>query len=403
MNIVQNLSRVLNLTLVGSRSTFRLLATLGIAALSGGESQAQTSSLPPQPWPNAQPITVSFAPDFVEVGRYRSELFQHFNSQMASPDWKVEICRALQTWSRYADVNFAIVPDSARSFGTVGLSQGDPRFGDIRLGAFPQQNVLGNAVPYNPAAGSWAGDILFDTNREFFIARDNSPDPSREQYDLYSVALHELGNSLGLLDNETDPESVMFFAYVGPRGDLTPRDIAELQALYGPPPTDSTEPHLGNETFQTATSIEWNANFPQTLQEFRQGRIQDSGDVDVYSFRGTDLAENCWLKVRGRGRSLLCPRLTAYDAQFNELATAAAESPLETTVIKEITGIAPGELIYIADFINQIQKSAGSLATVYGRFHRLDRWSDNRYRKTMALHKYLELHRKYPEPRENSL
>lgn len=62
----------------------------------------------------------------------------------------------------------------------------------------------------------------------------------------------------------------------------------------------------------------------------------------------------------------------------------------------------PGELIHIADFINQIQKSAGSLATVYGRFHRMDRWSDNRYRKTMAFHRYFELHRKYPEPRKYS-
>jgi hypothetical protein len=182
---------------------------------SGGWKSAvwgQTSSLPPRPWPNTRPITVSFAPDFVEVGRYRSELFQHFNSQMSFPDWQVEILRALQTWSRHTNLQFAVVPDSPRAFGVPGLAQGDPRFGDIRLGAFPQQNVLGNAIPYNAAAGSWAGDILFDTSRSFYIHQAGSGGSPPELYDLYSVALHELGNSLGLIDNESNPDSVMFFA-----------------------------------------------------------------------------------------------------------------------------------------------------------------------------------------------
>lgn len=307
----------------------------------------QTSSLPPQPWPNARPITVSFAPDFVEVGRYRSELFQHMNAQMSAPDWQIEILRALQTWSRHANLQFAVVPDSPRAFGVPGLAQGDPRFGDIRLGAFPQQNVLGNAVPYNSAAGSWAGDIFFDTNREFYIHESGAGGSPPELYDLYSVALHELGNSLGLVDNETNPDSVMFFAYVGPRGDLDPQDIAAIRSLYGPPAADTLEPPTGNDSFATASPITFRKSFASTLIESRLGRIQDAEDVDVYSFRGTALSENCWLKVRGRKNSLLCARITAYDSQQNELATISAESPLANTIIKEITGIAPNELIYV--------------------------------------------------------
>ncbi len=306
----------------------------------------QTSSLPPQRWPSARPLTVSFAPDFVEVGRYRNELFQHLNSQLSFPDWQIEVLRAMQTWSRHANIQFAIVPDSPRAFGVPGLAQGDPRFGDIRIGAFPQENVLGNAVPYNAAAGSWAGDIFFDTNRQFYIHESGSGGSPPELYDLYSVALHELGNSLGLIDNEVNPDSVMFFAYVGPRGDLDPQDIAAIRGLYGPPAADSFEPVAGNETFASASAIEWGKEFGTTLIESRLGRIQAADDIDVYSFRGTDLAENCWLKVRGRSHSLLCARITAYDSEHNELATISAESPLANTIIKEITGIEDNELIY---------------------------------------------------------
>ncbi len=94
----------------------------------------QLSSLPPQPWPD-NPLTISFAPDFVEIGRYRNELFQHLNDQLGYPDWKIEILRAFQTWARHSDVTFAVAPDTSRAFGIPGLAQGDPRFGDIRLAA----------------------------------------------------------------------------------------------------------------------------------------------------------------------------------------------------------------------------------------------------------------------------
>ena len=56
----------------------------------------------------------------------------------------------------------------------------------------------------------------------------------------------------------------------------------------------------------------------------------------------------------------------------------------------------------IANFINQIQKSAGSLATVYGLVNPISRWSYGRYSKMMPDYKYFDLYRKYPEPRKYS-
>jgi Matrixin len=307
----------------------------------------QTSSLAPQPWPNTSPLTVSFAPDFVEVGRYRNELDQHFNGQLSTPDWKIEILRAFQEWSRHTDLQIAVVPDSPRAFGVPGLSQSDPRFGDVRIGAFPQQSVLGNAVPFNSAAGSWAGDIFFDTSRQFYIADRNQGNPSPNSYDLFSVALHEIGNSLGLIDVFDDTESVMFFSYFGARAGLSGTDITKLQALYGPPKSDSLEPAGGNDSFASAAQITYPTDFARTLIATKLGRIQHSDDIDYYRFNPTARSPNCWVKLRARGRSLLCGSLTMYDSQFNELATIAAESPLANTVIKEITGLVVGQPIYV--------------------------------------------------------
>ncbi|HMO16114.1 MAG TPA: hypothetical protein PKD64_16745 [Pirellulaceae bacterium] len=105
---------------------------------------------------------------------------------------------------------------------------------------------------------------------------------------------------------------------------------------------------MGNDTFATATYLEYPSNFAETLQVFIPGRIQDGTDIDVYSFEGNELAENCWIKLRVRGRSLLVGRITAYDQEFDELATSEAENPLRNNVIKEITGIDPGAMIYVA-------------------------------------------------------
>jgi Matrixin len=321
----------------------------GLAAVCPAAVQGQLSSLPSLPWPGDGPVTVSFAPDNVEIGRYRNELFQHLNSQLGFPDWQIEILRALQTWARHADLRVALAPDSPRAFGVPGLAQGDPRFGDIRLGAFPQSNVLGNAVPFHPAAGSWAGDVFFDTSRQFYFHDWGSGGSSpADQYDLYSVALHETGNALGLIDREDNPASVMYYAYTVPRAGLHPVDMAAIAKLYGAPPADPHEPTGGNGEFATATEIVFGEDFPATLRARIPGRIQNGDDRDFYWFDAPGLAENCWLRLEARGRSLLVGRLTAYDNSFNELATAEGLNPIQNNAIKEITSLQAGERIYVS-------------------------------------------------------
>lgn len=305
---------------------------------------AQITSLPPIAWPSTHPITFSFAPDLVPIGRYRNELALTLDARFSREDWQIEMLRALQTWSRHADLQFALVPDSPRAFGVPALSQGDPRFGDIRVGAFPQDQVLGNAVPYAPQAGSWAGDVLLDSTRPYALS---TVEQDEFAYDLYSVMLHEVGNSLGLLDEELDFESVMFFAYVEPRRGLSWRDIIAIQSLYGPPAADPYEPPGGNDSFESATPSEPTVDFDVTMRMEIDGHLSSGDDVDVYRFEVPAGYENCWISLRASGRSLLVGRLTAYDGELSELVTQAAESPLRNDAYKEITSRDAGEIVHV--------------------------------------------------------
>jgi hypothetical protein len=305
---------------------------------------AQLSSLPPLNWPNKK-LSVSFAPDLVAIGKYRNELNQHLNSSLSEEDWKIEILRACQEWSRHCGIDFFVAADAPRNFGVPGLSQNDPRFGDIRFGAFPQENVLGNAIPYQPNAGVWAGDIFLNTNTRYLRSPNSSV--SANEVDLFSVVLHEIGNSLGLTDDMQNIESVMFFLYAGAREQLSSVDIANIQFLYGPKDSDRFELATNNNSIRSATRVQWEPMLAETLKQSQKGRIQHKKDRDYYRISGSPIAEKLWVTVRCKGHSLLCPKITITDRYGKEIDTISANSPVDNNITKEITNFYPNDLRYI--------------------------------------------------------
>lgn len=319
------------------------LAFYSLVLFSTCSAEAQLNSLPSLPWPDRK-VSVSFAPDRVEIGRYRNELAQHFDSQLPTPDWKLAILRAFQKWAKVADVEFSIAEDSPRAFGVIGIPQGDPRFGDIRIAAFPQQNVLGNAVPYHPTAGTWAGDIFFDSSRNFTLDCGHA---SADFYDLSTIALHEAGNSLGLVDNEIDPDSVMYFAYNGVKRTPTARDVRSLQTLYGPAKGDPFEQVNRNDDPFSATQVLFPPNFSTKPFVVTQGKIQDYSDRDFFRIIVDGNNENVWIKLRTTGKSLLEGKLMVYDGELNEVARVEMQDALNSVIGKEITGLSQGEVFFV--------------------------------------------------------
>jgi hypothetical protein len=287
------------------------------------------------PWPDAPELTLSFAPDGTMVGGQPSALFQALDARLPTRTWEEEILRAFQTWAAAAHINVGVVADGGQPFGTLGLKQGDPRFGDIRIGAFPMAgDTLAIADPYDPfIANTSVGDVFLNSSFDFSLGGQNG------SYDLFSVLLHEAGHVLGI-GPSTDPNSPMFEQY-HPVSGLTPADVAALRALYGARPPDTFEGPGGNDTFATATALDLTSGTASVGAD-----VTTLQDADVYRLTVPAGAAALDLRLIASGVSLLVPRLTVYDVSGHVIASAAATGPLDNDLFLHVDGVKAGDVYY---------------------------------------------------------
>ncbi|MCA9129507.1 MAG: matrixin family metalloprotease [Planctomycetales bacterium] len=183
---------------------------------------ATASAAAALPWFDPAELTYSFAPDGTSLGNEQSSLFSELARTGTTEQWQDAIARAFNTWLGILGTSIQSTNDTGAPFGTFGPTQGDSRFGDIRIGAVPLAgNVMAQAIPHSIITqGSWAGDILFNANADW-----------SELGQVYSVALHEFGHVLGL-GHSDDPASPMFYHGVHDTIAPTRDDAAALQKLY---------------------------------------------------------------------------------------------------------------------------------------------------------------------------
>ncbi len=181
-------------------------------------------------WTSAPDLTVSFAPDGTDVAGQTNVLFADLETQQTA-NWQQTIVRAFQTWARYTTTDVNVVRDSGDPLGTTGPTQGDLRFGDVRIAAVPlPPDTIALSVPHDELiSGTWAGDVLLNSNVHWTSLDE-----------LFSVALHEAGHVFGL-GHSDDPNSPMFSYGVSQAVNPTARDIAELRQVYGLPRTENTD------------------------------------------------------------------------------------------------------------------------------------------------------------------
>ena len=135
-----------------------------------------------------------------------------------------EIKKAFNAWSSVANLNFIEVADDGANFNTLTTS------GDIRIGGEAidgPSGVLAHAFyPDTHWYFSAGGDLHFDSAETWSI------DSLVDGINIFWVALHEIGHSLGLGHSEAS-KSVMGPFYNPSLTGLQADDIAGIQYLYG--------------------------------------------------------------------------------------------------------------------------------------------------------------------------
>jgi hypothetical protein len=284
------------------------------------------------PWGDPRHIALSFAPDGTAISHYQSTLFQTLNASFSTVVWQSAILRAFQTWAVNANISIGVVPDGGQPFGVGGLIQGDPRFGDIRIGAIPMApTAYSVSVPHDPFfGGTWAGNVLLNSSLTF---------------DPYAIVLHEAGHVFGLADS-TDPTSVMYSNY-NQNTQLSSGDIAAIQALYGVRAPDAYEGSQGNGTIGTAAPIKYTGNYNGTTPLVVYADITTASEVDFFGLKPFGSYQGpVTFRLQTYGISFLEPRLTIMDAAGTVLGQATATGPLGSVLTVSLANVDPTATYY---------------------------------------------------------
>lgn len=285
-------------------------------------------------WTYGSRITLSFVPDGTNVGGVSSNLYSTLNAVAPTATWQAAFVKAAQYWASYAHINMSLVPDSGDPIGTAGNQQGDPRFGDIRIAMIPQSGgILAYAMlppPYN--GGSDAGDVVLNSNVCWQVGAD---------YDLQTVATHEIGHALGM-DHSALATADMYAYYNGLKQSLTTDDVAGIQYVYGAFPTDTDT----NRSFTTATNItpliDGNSQIAVAGLNLSGGQDADYFAVTVPATTNGTMS----VSMQTAGLSLATPKLSVYNGAKSPLANVSLPNSYGATATVTLTGVTPGQVYY---------------------------------------------------------
>jgi len=281
-----------------------------------------------EPWLDGRHVTISFAGDGTPISGVGSN-FAAALSPIGLNSAKVELLRAFQTWVVNANLNLGLVGDSNAAFGTAGAVQGDPRYGDVRIGARSlAPDVVAITAPFSLLTPN-AGDLILNSGKQFAFGTVLG------KYNLFTMALQESGHAFGL-GNSLDPNSVMFEQYGNTRTGLSGGDVNDIRALYGARPNDSYEGTGGNDTLATAT----------TFSNGLQADLTNTTDADVYRYTA-DSSDGRWFRIEAAKLSLVAARLEVLDSAGEVLGSAEAAGPMQNDVAVYLGQLVEGETYFV--------------------------------------------------------
>ncbi|XP_035638204.2 uncharacterized protein LOC118391192 [Oncorhynchus keta] len=161
---------------------------------------------------------------------------ENYTPDMSVAEVDNSIERALQVWAKVSPLRFTRI---YRGTADIMISFGNRNHGDFYPFDGPEGTL---AHAFSPGADI-GGDAHFDDDEYFTFS-------STRGYNLFLVAAHEFGHSLGL-SHSNDPGALMFpvYSYTDPSTFSLPRDdVTGIQYIYGPNPDVNPNPDKPDPT-----------------------------------------------------------------------------------------------------------------------------------------------------------
>jgi hypothetical protein len=197
-----------------------------------------------------------------------------------------EVLRAMNLWSSVAQINWVPVGFSGQSKSIdIGWFTGDHGDGSPFDG--PSGVLAHGFYPAPPNPEPIGGDLHFDDAETWTSGTLTGTN-------LFTVAIHELGHSLGL-NHTTDDKGIMYAYYAGGSfgNALAPDDISAIRSLYAPRYSPLTAHVRGTHTWRSDLTIKVGVKSSvggPTLYE-KDVFLRAGGDLDNFDFDEIDLSD----------------------------------------------------------------------------------------------------------------